>query len=355
MTVQVLKQTAANVPRQERARGIVDDVILIAPASRVTGGPQLVWLNQGVVECDLVGGKGASLSRLTNLGAQVPPAFALTTHAYEAFADGLGLPRSANDVSDADLPELRARIESAALPPALHELVANQFAVCQEAAGGSCALAVRSSATAEDSPEFSFAGLHDTILDVRDLAGLERAIVQCWASLWSDRAVSYRRAGGIEMDTAAIAVVVQQLVRSDVSFVVFTADPISGHDQHLVIAATWGLGEAVVSGLVVPDHIVIGVDGAVIEHIVGDKHLMVIPGAEPGDGVREVPVPRMLRNAPVMSEAQAMAIGAVARNLSNRLGFAADIEGAFCGGELYLLQARPITTLGAEARKKAAI
>jgi phosphoenolpyruvate synthase/pyruvate phosphate dikinase len=346
MTIQISNQATAKFPPRE-----MDYRIGAAEATGHVGGPLLVWLNDGVVERELVGGKGASLSRLTNLGARVPPAFALTTHAYEAFADGLGLPRSANDVSDADLPDLRARIESAPLPSVVAELVASQFAVCQAAAGGSCAVAVRSSATAEDSPEFSFAGLHDTILDVRDLAGLERAITQCWASLWSDRAVSYRRAGGIEMDAAVIAVVVQQLIRSDVSFVVFTADPVSGHDQHLVIAATWGLGEAVVSGLVVPDHIVIGVDGEVIEHLVGNKHLMVIPGVEPGDGVREIPVPRALRNVPVMSEAQAKEIGAVARSLSNRLGFAADIEGAFCGGELYLLQARPITTLGSNTRK----
>jgi pyruvate,water dikinase len=307
----------------------------------------LVWLNDGVVDRALVGGKGASLSRLTDLGARVPPAFALTTHAYERFAGWLGLPRRASEVVDADLPALRARIEAAALPDDVRQLVAREFAVCQELAGGECAMAVRSSATAEDSAEFSFAGLHDTILDVRDFDSLERAIVRCWASLWSDRAVTYRRASGIEADAAAIAVVVQQLIRSDVSFVVFTADPVSNRDEHLVIAATWGLGEAVVSGLVVPDHIVIALDGEVVEYIAGDKHVMIIPGANPGDGVREAPVPRRLRTMPVMTSAQAMAIGAAARRLSERLGFHADIEGAICHGETYFLQARPITTLRA--------
>jgi pyruvate,water dikinase len=310
--------------------------------------PLLVWLNDGIVERELVGGKGASLSRLTDLGARVPPAFALTTHAYDRFADEQALPQRASDVADDDLPALRARIETANLPEPVRQMVADEFAAFQARAGGECALAVRSSATAEDSAEFSFAGLHDTILDVRDFENLERAITRCWASLWSDRAVSYRRASGIEADAAAIAVVVQQLIRSDVSFVVFTADPVSNRDEHLVIAATWGLGEAVVAGLVVPDHIVIGLDGEVVEHIVGDKHLMVIPGANPGDGVRETPVPRLLRTAPVMTAAQAMAIGAAARRLSERLGFHADIEGAFCNGELYFLQARPITTLRAD-------
>jgi pyruvate,water dikinase len=315
-------------------------------------GQRLVWLHRGLVDRALVGGKGASLSRLTELGARVPPAFALTTHAHDEFAASIGLPRRASDVTDEELPELRARIESAAMPDELRAAVTSAFEQFQRDANHSPALAVRSSAVAEDSPEFSFAGLHDTILDVRDLDALERAILKCWASLWSDRAVSYRRAGGIEMDAAGIAVVVQQLIRSDVSFVVFTADPISGHDGHLVIAATWGLGEAVVSGLVVPDHIVIDADGEVVEYLVGDKHVMVLPGAEPGDGVREKAVPRALRTAPVMSAAQAKAIGVAARSVAAQLGFPADIEGAFCAGDLYLLQARPITTLGARAIKR---
>jgi pyruvate,water dikinase len=135
------------------------------------------------------------------------------------------------------------------------------------------------------------------------------------------------------------------LIQSDVSFVVFTADPVSGRDQHLVIAATWGLGEAVVSGLVVPDHVVVGPDGEVVEYTVGDKHLMVIPGARPEEGAREVPVPRALRMVPVLSDAQVTAIATMARELSPRLGYEADLEGAIAGGALYLFQARPITTL----------
>jgi phosphoenolpyruvate synthase/pyruvate phosphate dikinase len=314
--------------------------------------PRVVWLHDGYAERALVGGKGASLNRLFALGAPVPIAFALTTHAYRAFARVHGLPCRATDVRDADLPGLRAAIESAPLPADLRELVGREYEVCVQSADGPCALAVRSSATAEDSAEFSFAGLHDTILDVRDPDGLARAITRCWASLWSDRAVAYRRAGGIAADEAAIAVVVQLLIRSDISFVVFTADPVNGRDGHLVIAATWGLGEAVVSGLVEPDHIVIGPDGAVVEYMVGEKHLMVIPGVESGDGVREVPVPRALRTRPVLSAEQVAEVGAMARRLSQRLGYEADIEGAFAGGKLYLLQVRPITMLGPRGRER---
>lgn len=311
----------------------------------------LVWLHRTEAERPCVGGKAASLSRLATLGAPVPPAFALTTRVYQEFAASVSLPARASDVADADLPCVRAMIEATPLPPAIVALLQaglDEFGWGTDAAP---ALAVRSSATAEDSADFSFAGLHDTVLDVRDLAGLERAVKQCWASLWSDRAVVYRRAGGLAADQAAIAVVVQALVASDVSFVVFTVDPVNGNDDHLVIAATWGLGEAVVSGLVVPDHIVLDADGTVLEYAIGDKHLMVIPGGAEGQGAREVPVPRALRSVPVLTTRQCAEIGAIARDLSRRLGFKADIEGAIEAGCLYILQARPITTLKPSMRR----
>lgn len=307
--------------------------------------PDLVWLHAARAERSLVGGKGASLSDLAALGAPVPPAFALTTQVYAEFARTLSLPRSASAVADHELPVVRAAIEAAALPQSIRNTIEHGFRELHGDADRGRGLAVRSSATAEDSAEFSFAGLHDTILDVRDLPQLERAVKQCWASLWSERAVHYRRAGGFATDTSLIAVVVQQLIKSDVSFVVFTVDPVSGHDGHLVIAATWGLGEAVVSGLVVPDHIVVGTDGTVVEYTVGDKEVMIIPAADVSGEVREVAVPRVLRSQPVMTPAQATEIGAIARRLSAQLGFPGDFEGAICGGTIYLLQARPITTL----------
>src|SRR5215207_1136615 len=312
----------------------------------------LVWRDSAPASRMLVGSKGSSLSQLAVLGAPVPPAFALTTHAYAQFAASLNLPNHASDVADQDLPRLRALIMAAALPGPVTESIAHGYRAFQDLVGCEVALAVRSSATAEDSADFSFAGLHDTVLDVRTLPALETAVKQCWASLWSERAVAYRRSGGLATDDAAIAVVVQQLVRSDVSFVVFTADPVSGRDQHLVIAASWGLGEAVVSGLVVPDHVVVGPDGQIVEYTVGDKHLMVIPGARPEEGAREVPVPRALRMVPVLSDAQVTAIATMARGLSPRLGYEADLEGAIAGGALYLFQARPITTLGPGVRGK---
>lgn len=303
------------------------------------------WVDREVVGRSLVGGKGASLSQLAALGAPIPPAFALTTDAYRAFAVANAVPERATAVTDDELPALRARMMAAPVPAEVAGWIAESYGALAGQSQRDLAVAVRSSATAEDSAEFSFAGLHDTILDVRTQPALVAAIKQCWASLWSERAVAYRRLGGLATDDAAIAVVVQQLVHSDVSFVAFTSDPLGGEGR-LVIDASWGLGEAIVSGMVVPDHIVVGPDGEVMDYATGDKRLMIIPGAMPGEGVREVTVPRMLRTAPAVTPAQAMAIAAMARSLSTRLGFEADIEGGIHDGQIYLFQARPITTLG---------
>jgi pyruvate,water dikinase len=249
------------------------------------------------------------------------------------------------DIRNGDLHGIRDRIMSAPLPDAVAQAITAGYGAFVELAAGQVSLAVRSSATAEDSAALSFAGLHDTILSVRSLPVLEASIRQCWASLWSDRAVEYRRAGHLDVEDAGIAVIIQQLVRSDVSFVIFTSDPVTGSSEHLVISASWGLGEAVVSGLVTPDHIVVDQGGRVVSYRVGRKEQMVVSATPPAEGTRLVPVPRVLQNIPVMSHEQAGEMAAIARTLSSRLGYEADLEGGIADGKLYLFQARPITTL----------
>ena len=306
----------------------------------------VVWLNRDIANRELVGGKAASLSYLAALGAPVPIAFALTTHAYAEFAHEHGLPRRAADVATDELPQLRASILAAPLPDSIASSLAKGFQALATQLGNDIALAVRSSGTAEDSAAHSFAGLHETVLDVRTLSSLEAAVRQCWASLWSERAVAYRwECGDLASEASEIAVVVQQLVRSDVSFVAFTADPVSQVDDHVVIDATWGLGEAIVSGLVVPDHITIDGHGQVVQYVVGDKHLMVIPGDRSLGGTREVAAPRALRSVPALTHDQAREIARTARSLALKLEFEADIEGGIADGAIHLFQARPITTL----------
>lgn len=305
----------------------------------------VIWLNTGESARSWVGGKAASLSRLVALGAPVPVAFAISTAAFAEFSDYHGMPRRLADVPAERIGQLRADILEAPLPTSIAKAIGDAFHALERLAGGDVRLAVRSSATSEDSAMFSFAGLHDTVLDIRTLPGLEAAVRQCWASLWSDRAVSYRLDGGLAEDISDIAVVVQHLIHSDVSFVAFAVDPVSGNDETVVIDATWGLGEAIVSGLIVPDHVSVGRDGQIIDYTVGSKHLMVIPGGHSGAGVREVPVPRLLQHMPALTPEQAQAIAQLTRDLSTRLGYAADLEGGIVGGKLHLFQARPITTL----------
>lgn len=315
---------------------------------RVAMGPHrhLVWLDQSRFDRVLVGGKGASLSQLAALGAPVPKACALTTLAYADFAASLSLPRQVAGIHESDLPRIRAEILSAPLPHCVAKAISSAYRKFETDSGPDLSLAVRSSATAEDSAAFSFAGLHDTLLGVRSLEALEASVRQCWASMWSDRALSYRRTSTTDSGTAEIAVVVQQLVRSDVSFVLFTTDPVTGSHDRLVISASWGLGEAVVSGLVTPDHIVVDPFGRVVEYSVGHKQHMIIAETYPAEGSRQVTVPRALRTMPVMTHEQASRIAEVGRVLSARLGYEVDVEGGIVNGVLHLFQARPITTLG---------
>ena len=158
----------------------------------------LVWLDTACHGRDLVGGKGASLSHLLSLGAQVPPAIGLTTRAYRSFAANLGLPCHGNGWTNADLADARARIIESPLPSTVADLFARAYAALDERLGNGLEVAVRSSAIDEDSAGKSFAGLHDTVLGVRGGAAFEAAVRRCWASLWTDRAMAYRAAATVE-------------------------------------------------------------------------------------------------------------------------------------------------------------
>jgi phosphoenolpyruvate synthase/pyruvate phosphate dikinase len=304
----------------------------------------LVWLDDDRHGCSRIGGKGAGLGRLAGLGAPVPPAFCLTTDAYRAMAHALGFPATLGNVGDAQLTAIRVAIEEAPLAATVREGMHAGFRSLAALSPEPLAVAVRSSAPTEDGAAFSHAGLHDTVLDVRDPSVLEAAIKRCWASLWTERAVAYRRRNGADAGDAAIAVVVQQMVRCDVSVVVFTADPVSGDGDRLVIDATWGLGEALVSSLVTPDRIAVDASGRVAAYAVGTKETMVVPDPDGAGGTRRVPVPQRLRTTPVLTEEQAVAIATEARSLARRLGCPIDLEGGLLGETFFVFQARPITT-----------
>jgi pyruvate,water dikinase len=304
--------------------------------------PPVCWLDGHMLDVESVGGKGASLGRLRALGAPVPLAAAVPARVYRDVAAGIGVPSILTGVPLSELESIRGRILDVPLPPYLADALCLAGDVFREEAGpAGVSLAVRSSAPVEDSARYAFAGLHDTILDVQPGEALERAIRECWASLWSDRAIAYRHEHNLDHLPMDIAVVVQQLVRCDVSFVAFAIDPISGNDDCVLITSTWGLGEAVVAGLVVPDQIRVERSGIVREYQVGSKAVMVISGPE---GARTVPVPRILQSQPTLTPDVAATIAEMVRSLSGALGFPADVEGGLVGDQLYLFQARPITS-----------
>ncbi|QYC39884.1 Phosphoenolpyruvate synthase [Nonomuraea coxensis DSM 45129] len=280
----------------------------------------------------LAGGKGASLARLARAGLPVPGGFHVTTAAYRAFVAGFR-----DEINPRDP-------EGAAALFARHEIPEQVAAAIREAyaaLGDDVAVAVRSSATAEDLPDLSFAGQQDTFLNVRG-DGLLPAVLRCWASLWNARAIAYRDRNGVPHDDVALAVVVQELVDADAAGIMFTADPVTGALDETVINASWGLGEAVVGGQVTPDTLVLR-GGAVVREQVGDKTVMTV---RTPDGTEDRPVPAELRHAPVLTAAQAAELAALGARVQDLYGGPMDVEWARrADGTLAVLQARPITGL----------
>jgi pyruvate,water dikinase len=204
-------------------------------------------------------------------------------------------------------------------------------------------VAVRSSAVDEDGRAASFAGQYETFLNLVGVEQVGRAVRDCWASMRAERVLEYRRRYGLSVDRSQLAVLVQLLVAADVSAVMFSADPVSGNREVVVVNASWGLGESIVGGTVSPDaYQVRKADLQVVERRIAEKGQMTVP--VPG-GTREVAVPRFLRTQPTLDEAQLAQMARLALALEAQWGWPVDVECAFKDNELYLLQCRPITTL----------
>jgi phosphoenolpyruvate synthase/pyruvate phosphate dikinase len=231
-----------------------------------------------------VGGKAANLGELTRAGFPVPPGFCVTTDAYRRLAAAAGLDTILGTATGDELPAAaRSKILETPVPDGLASAIVGAY----RALGTDVMVAVRSSATAEDLPFASFAGQQDTYLGVQGADAVLDAVHRCWASLWTDRAVSYRTSQGIDHAGVRLAVVVQTMVHSQVAGVLFTANPVTGRRHEAVIDASPGLGEAVVSGAVTPDHLV--VDTAtlrILERRSGDKRFAI--HALPGGGTQQI-------------------------------------------------------------------
>ncbi|MFI6479312.1 PEP/pyruvate-binding domain-containing protein [Nonomuraea sp. NPDC050663] len=276
-----------------------------------------------------VGGKGESLARLARARLPVPPGFHITTFAYRAYVEHHGLQQR---ILAGDAAQIAGLFATHEIP----QDIADDIRASYLALGDEPAVAVRSSATAEDLPGMSFAGQQDTYLNVRGADSLLETVRRCWASLWTERAVAYRERNGVPHDEVALAVVVQELVPADAAGVMFTDD-----GDRLTINAAWGLGEAVVGGLVTPDTITMDRDDlTVVAESVADKDVMTV---RVPDGTREAPVPEDDRCRPVLSKDQAVRLAGLGMAIEELYGHAVDVEWALHQAEPYILQARPIT------------
>ena len=301
-----------------------------------------------------VGGKAASLGELTAADLPVPPAFVVTADTYRSFIEETGIDGELFEAVDVDTDDSKALAEAAEHASELiretpiPESIREEVMAAYGEVGDDAPVAVRSSATAEDLPDASFAGQQETFLNVTGEALLER-VRECWASLFTQRAIYYRQEQGFAHDVVDIAVVVQRMVDADTSGVMFTSHPSTGAGV-ITIEAAWGLGEAVVSGAVTPDNYVIDREtGDVRESTVARKKVMHVRDPETGETVeREVSEDR--RGSRVLGEAELEELRALGEEIEAHYGDPQDVEWAIEDGEVYLLQSRPITTIaeGAE-------
>lgn len=315
--------------------------------------PLVVALDDAHATLEQVGGKGVSLARMAAAGLPVPPGFQITTAAYRHFV-------AHNQI---EAPILQAASTVATNRPETFEAASQRIAELFAAAtmpdpiptsirqayvelwGGNVAVAVRSSATAEDLPGMSFAGQQESCLNIRGESALLEAVKRCWASLWTARAIGYRAQRGIPPEGVSLAVVVQELVPAEAAGIVFSANPVSGAQDEILINAAWGLGEAIVGGRVTPDMIVVDrASGRIVQQAIGEKTTMTVPTET---GTRDEPVSAERRREPVLSEAQTAELAAIAVRIDTLFDQPVDIEWARAGERFFILQARPITGLPA--------
>ena len=296
----------------------------------------------------MAGGKGANLGELMRAGFAVPPGFVVTTRAYDLVAQAAEIARGVEALVKAEAEAgderaveemgraLREAFEAAPIPAEVVE--AAQGALAQL---GRDPVAVRSSATAEDLPGAAFAGQQETFLNVVGEVAVLDAMRRCWASLWTERAIAYRQQRRIDHAEVKVAVVVQRLIPADVAGVAFTANPVTGARDELVIDASPGLGEAVVSGVVTPDHYVVRKGSHVVsERRVGRREVVIRPAAGGGTESRAAEP-----GGTALETAHLLELASTAEAIERHFGEPQDIEWAIAGGRLWVLQARPVTAL----------
>ena len=312
------------------------------------------WLHRGKLPRELVGGKAASLSDMLAGGFAVPLGFAVTSEGYRSFEEstrlGEQLGEASRGLDPRDFAAVRAfsalacaAVADSELPGELRQEIAGAYDELVSLSG--LASAVRSSAVSEDGAGASFAGLYESYLNVLGINDVLASVRMCYASLWSERAVRYRALKGGSVDGEAMAVVVMGLVPSETSGIAFTAHPVTGDRDRVVINSSFGLGEAIVSGRVTPDSFVVHKDSlALLEREIYEKQLAIYPHPDGGGTIeRELDGPRAAE--PSMSDDEAKAVAHIALKVEQHFGSPQDVEWGMAAGQIYLLQSRPITTL----------
>ncbi|MEN9751127.1 MAG: hypothetical protein RLZZ600_174 [Actinomycetota bacterium] len=309
-------------------------------------------------EHDRLGGKCTSLAIMTGAGMPVPPGFAVTTEAYDAVVNDPKLQAhikeilaglDADNVADLDhrSAQIRELILTQPVPDDVYNEVHSAYNTLMELCGGEVPVAVRSSATAEDLPDASFAGQQDTYLWITGETYVLQKIRECWASLYTSRAITYRLANNISDEGLSIAVAVQKMVNSRSSGVAMTIDPSNGDRTKIVIDSSWGLGEMVVSGEVTPDNFLLDkIMMSVVNRIISDKHEELVPTGHGSIARKEIEEPR--RSSPSLSEEEIIAVAKLAKAAEKHYGSVQDVEWAIdddlpAGQNVLLLQSRPET------------
>ena len=311
----------------------------------------------GKNDVDIAGGKGANLGELTNAGITVPPGFVITSETYDKFINETGIFDEIMGILDTidvnDTKELQGAstrikeiIMKAYVPDDIRTTIIEAYnALCQRIGKENAFVAIRSSATAEDLPEASFAGQQDTFLNISGPEDVLTYVQKCWASLFESRAIFYREENDFDHSKVYIAVVVQEMANAEKAGVMFTVHPSTGEEQMLIEAA-WGLGEAVVSGTVTPDtYWVDKKTGELLNFNISEKNTMFKKDPEAGKTI-QTDVPDDLKNKRVLSDEELAELTALGKRIQEHYDFPQDTEWAIENGKIFMLQSRPITTLG---------
>ncbi len=302
-----------------------------------------------------VGGKCASLGAMTQAGVAVPQGFAVTTDAYQAMLNHGNLLADIKQILDVldfndhdgaqqSAHAIATKMTSIRMPDDVEQAIRASY----DAMGADLPVAVRSSATAEDLPDASFAGQQDTYLWVRGADNVVAKVLDCWASLFTARAIAYREKNNIPHIDVLMSVGVQKMVNAKAAGVAMTLDPANGDRTRIVIDSSWGLGETVVSGTVTPDNFVVEkVLQEIIDRTISDKHMELVGDSEKGEAV-ERDVEEERRNLPSLSDDEVLAVAVLAKQLERQYKTPQDVEWAFDadlpdGENLVALQSRPET------------